>query len=64
MTAQWDRERVRATVYAMPGQTAQEIGEQLELSPAVTGECLRDLELYGSVEAWDDGEGLRWFPTL
>ena len=64
MITQRDRERVRATVYAMPGQTAQEIGEQLEMTPAVTGECLRDLELYGSVEAWDDGEGLRWFPTL
>jgi len=64
MTTQWDRESVRATVYALPGQTAQEIGEQLELSPAATHECLRDLEVYGSVEAWDDGEGLRWFPTL
>ena len=64
MITRWDIERVRATVYAMPGQTAQEIGKQLELSPAATRECLRDLELYGSVEAWDDGEGLRWFPTL
>jgi len=64
MTTQQNRESVRATVYAMPGQTAQEIGEQLELSPAVTRECLRDLEVYGSVEAWDDSEGLRWFPTL
>ena len=64
MTTQWDRERVRATVYAMPGQTAQEIAEQLEMTPAATRDCLRDLELYGSVEAWDDGEGLRWFPTL
>ena len=63
MTTQWDRESVRATVYATPGQTAQEIGEQLELSPAATHECLRDLEVYGSVEAWDDGECLRWFPS-
>jgi len=64
MTTQWDRDRVRATVYATPGQTAQEIGEQLEMTPAATRDALRDLEVYGSVEAWDDGEGLRWFPTL
>ena len=64
MITQWDRESVRATVYALPGQTAQEIGEQLEMTPAATCDALRDLEVYGSVEAWDDGEGLRWFPTL
>lgn len=62
MITRWDIEAVRATVYAMPGQTAQEIAEQLELTPAVASVCLRDLEVDGSVEAWDDGEGLRWFP--
>jgi predicted transcriptional regulator len=64
MITQRDRERVRATVYAMPGQTAQEIGEQLEMTPAATRDALRDLEVYGSVEAWHDGEDLRWFPAL
>lgn len=58
-----DRERLRAAVWTLPGQTTEELADAMDLTQMEAREALRWLQGYGSVEEWDDGEGPRWFPN-
>lgn len=58
-----DRERLRAAVWALPGQTTEELADALDLTQMETREALHYLQGSGYVEEWNDGEGPRWFPA-
>ena len=64
MTTQLDRERLRAAVRDLPGQSTRELAEALGMSKRSAFSDLSRLEREGLVERWWKDAVTRWFPTL